>query len=160
MALLWKAGLEAEFSNASIHITGVDVDADVLKRAAQGTYSRKTLREMPADMLEKWFVPVKQGWLLDEGVRRMVDFRCLNFLDDPLPGNQDLVLCRYLAFTYFRGRLLRLAIERITEILDPHGFLVLGGKEEPGAEGESLIVPVSGAAHVYRIKNEELIIDN
>ncbi len=154
VALLWKSGLDAEFPDASIYITGVDVDADVLERAAQGIYSRKTLREVPENMLNNWFEPVKQEYRLDDEVRRMVDFRHLDFLENPLPEKQDLILCRYLAFTYFHGRLLRRAIDRIRMVLEPHGFLVLGGKEEPGPEGESVIMPVSGAVHVYRkIKN-------
>jgi len=82
-------------------------------------------------------------------VRSLVDFRRMDLLKDPLPENQDLILCRYLVFTYFRGRLRRETAEKLLQALSPKGFVVLGEKEEPGPELVSVLAPLSGAGSVY-----------
>jgi len=149
LALLWKSGLQGAFPGAGIAIMGMDVDEGCLRRAERGVYARKTLREVPRDMLISWFVSDAQGYRLDSEVRSLVDFRRMDLLKDPLPENQDLILCRYLVFTYFHGRLRRETAKKIIQALRPKGFVVLGEKEKPGPEAEPFLVQLSGAANVY-----------
>lgn len=149
LALLWKSGLQAAFPGTGIAITALDVDEGCLRRAEKGVYARKTLREVPRDMIMTWFAPDAQGYRLDREVRSLVDFRRMDLLNDPLPENQDLILCRYLVFTYFHGRLRRETAGKIIQALSPKGFVVLGEKEEPGPELESVLAPLSGVGCVY-----------
>lgn len=149
LALLWKAGLEAQFPENRISITALDVDPDCLRRARKAVYARKTLREVPPELRESWFEPLREGYRLNPVVSRLVDFKLLDLLSDPIPGGQDLILCRYLVFTYYHGELQRKTVNKITQALNPGGILILGDKEKPGPETRSVIVPVSGAKNSY-----------
>ena len=112
---------------------------------------RGVLREVPAGLRERWFEHIGPDvWRLSEEVRQTVRFRRDHLLDDPPPRERDLVLCRYLAFTYFTARRRRLAVERLATALREGGALVLGAKEDPGSSLDGFFEPWPDAPGVYR----------
>ena len=150
MALMWKSEVEPCYPHAEIKITALDVDISCLNRARAGLYSEKTLREVPQHVLRDWFVQETSGYRLVRRLRQMVDFRQCDVLKDPLPQNQDLIFCRYLIFTYFRGRRRMDMARKIVNALNPQGFLVLGRKEGLEPQETPLLKPVQGLPCVYR----------
>ena len=56
-------------------------------------------------------------------------------------GPFDLVLCRYLAFTYYDEELQREVLARLRARLAPGGLLVLGAKERLPASDLSMLAP-------------------
>jgi chemotaxis protein methyltransferase CheR len=54
-------------------------------------------------------------------------------------GPFDLVLCRYLAFTYFDAEGRRAALHGIAHRLRPGGVLMLGAKEYPPAWSTEIV---------------------
>jgi chemotaxis methyl-accepting protein methylase len=150
LALLWKSQLQPWYPQAEIRITALDVDPACLERARAGLYSRKTLREVPEHILDTWFNREGSGFLrLHPEIRNMVSFYCSDILQEHLPGNQDLILCRYLVFTYFQGRKRQRFARRIISALNPGGCLVLGKKEELGLECEKGLISVPGMPVCY-----------
>ena len=79
----------------------------------------------------------------------MVDFWQTDFLTAALAEKKDLVLCRNLVFTYFKGERLRAACSRLYQILHEDGVLMTGRKEHLGAEGEEFFRPLSGTDCFY-----------
>lgn len=128
LALLWQE----HFSPRPVEILATDIDAASLERAREALYLESSLREAPEGLRERWFRREGDRWRLGGTVTAMVRFAPHNLMTDPLPGGFDLILCRYLAFTYYRGERRRAAAERLWRALRPGGVLMLGRKEEPG----------------------------
>ena len=115
-----------------VSIRGVDLNPAVLQKAAQGRYSMWSLRETPADLQQRWFRAQGSEHLLDESIRRAVEFEERNLAeDDPrfwLPDHYDVVFCRN-TLMYFTPESARALVERISRSLSPGGFLFLGHAE-------------------------------
>lgn len=149
LALLWKTRFQPVFAESQVRITGLELDRDCLTRAWSGFYSPKTLRELPKDMLQ-WFTQEPGGYRLSPDIMSLARLREFDLLKDPLPQNQDLIFCRYLVFTYFRGKRLQQMAKRISGSLSPHGYLVVGQKEHMGAAGRYL-APAFGSPRLYQL---------
>jgi len=72
-----------------------------------------------------------------EALGAPVRFERHDFMSDPVPTGMDFVLCRYLAFTCYRGERLREASSRLHQVLSPGGALMIGRKEQIGPGGEN-----------------------
>jgi chemotaxis protein methyltransferase CheR len=150
LAIAWKALLEPEFANRTLEIVAIDLDEPSLARAREGLYAERTLREMDPRLREEWFEPAKGMLRLCPEIREMVAFRRADLMRDELGGPYDLVLCRYLFFTYYSGQRRRRAAERLWESLCPGGLLMIGAREELGQPELRLFEPVAGAKCLYR----------
>ena len=78
----------------------------------------------------------------------------IEFLDQDLrtempPGVFDLILCRFVAFTYFAVPLQRKVLASMLERLRPQGYLVIGSHEQlPGDVPE--LVALDSAAQILQ----------
>ncbi len=147
LAILWR---ERGWPAGELHVLATDVDRACLDRARKGVYGAGSLREVPPGLRERWFRPGPGGWELDPEIRQEVRFALHNLQADPPPREMDLVLCRYLVFTYYRGRRRLAASRKLWEALKPGGALVIGRKEGLGPAEEVLFTPWPGAPGVYR----------
>jgi len=75
-------------------------------------------------------------------------------LRSEVPGHLfDLILCRYVALTYFATPLQRKVMARMIERLRPNGYFVIGAHEQlPGSVPE--LMPLVGEAHVFQKRAE------
>lgn len=135
---LWKFGTSMNAVNSGIDILATDIDKNVLERARAGCYENGTLREVPTNMLSRFFFRSGPRLCVDEIVRKPVRIEYHNFMKDPLPGGIDLVLCRYLAFTYYTGERRRQAAQRLWQAMKPGAVLMMGRKEGLGVQEEDL----------------------
>jgi chemotaxis protein methyltransferase CheR len=104
---------------------------------------------MDRGMREKCFTPGGGELIIDPAIREMVEFMVLDAVNGDLPGNFDLVLCRYLFFTYFTGGRLRQAAQRLHAALNPGGALMTGAREDLPGELEDLFSPWPGAESCF-----------
>lgn len=78
----------------------------------------------------------------------------IEFLDHDLRSEMpahlfDLILCRYVAFTYFTVPLQRRVIMRMLEQLRPNGYFVIGAEEKlPGVVPG--MVSLNGEPHIFQ----------
>ncbi len=150
LAMLWRSLMESSPGGRALEITATDVDGASLERAAAGLYDPSSLREVPESLRGRFFHREGGSWRLDEGVIREVSLGEANLMTDPSPGEQDLVLCRYLAFTYYRGERRMEAARRLFSALRKGGVLFIGRKEGPGPDEGSLFAPVAAGCGIYR----------
>ena len=77
----------------------------------------------------QWFDSVDGDWIANPGLTRMVSFRRMNLVADPLPiGRFDVILCRNVLL-YFSLEMRRAVLDRLAQVLRPEGVLVLGAGE-------------------------------
>ena len=111
-------------------IVATDVSDAALTRAKAGRFTQfESQRGLPIRRMMQWFDTVDADWIAHPGLTRMVSFRRMNLVADPLPiGRFDVILCRNVLL-YFSLDLRRTVLARLAEVLRPDGVLVLGAGE-------------------------------
>jgi chemotaxis protein methyltransferase CheR len=115
-----------------IEIIGSDIDTSVLDAARLGLFGKRALMQLPADVIEKYFVSLgNEQWQIDDGIRGSVHFARGNLVDAAETaafGRFDVIFCRNVLI-YFDDASRRIAAENLYESLLPGGFLCLGHTE-------------------------------
>lgn len=150
LALLWLQCMAPIYPQNRLQIIATDIDPDSLERARTAVYRSESLRELPAEIRDRWFARMGHQWRLGEEPRSLVDFRQSNLLTDQPPQGMDLVLCRYLPFTYYCGERLGAAAQKLWDSLRPGGILMIGAKEALDSPALEYFQPLRGTAFFYR----------
>lgn len=139
LAIVWVEALAPECPGVRLELTATDADRHLLHRAGRACYPEGTLRELPAAWREVAFVQRGEEWCLREAYRAGVAFRCEDVRRRMPAGPFHLILCRYLAFTYFDAPLQREIAAGLRDRLAPGGLLVLGTHETLPGEVPGLV---------------------
>lgn len=113
-----------------VNIVATDIAPEVLARAREGRYGQIEInRGLPARMLVKYFRKDNLEWVLDDRIRRMVEFRELNLTESfhNLPA-ADIVFMRNVLI-YFDAATKKDIFARTRRLMRPDGYLFLGGAE-------------------------------
>jgi chemotaxis protein methyltransferase CheR len=119
-----------ELAGWQISFLATDLSRQVLDRAREGRYRQiEVNRGLSAALLVKYFEQHGTEWQLKSAVRNMVEFQELNLAQawPPLP-RMDLVLIRNVMI-YFDIDTKKSILDRVTRVLKPDGYLLLGGAE-------------------------------
>jgi chemotaxis protein methyltransferase CheR len=126
--MLDRLGLAAQ--GWTIDLIATDISGEAIARAERGHYDFfETQRGLtPAD-LSLWFEADADGHQVAGHIRRAVTFRRFNLLDSyGWLDDIDLVLCRNVLI-YFDSATQASVLERMSDVLAPHGVLGLGEAE-------------------------------
>lgn len=113
-----------------VEIIGTDLSETALQRARTGFYRGRALNNVPAEILERYFTPQNDGFLVNDTLRSLVRFVPLNLLE-PFPDlvqRVDAIFCQNVTI-YFQDATRRALIERFYTCLPPGGMLFLGFSE-------------------------------
>jgi chemotaxis protein methyltransferase CheR len=113
-----------------VEIVATDLSTEVLEKAKSGIYSQfEVQRGLPVLMLIKYFAQVGEMWQIAPEIRGMVKYLPLNLLHNfSSLGRFDVVFCRNVLI-YFDQATKIDVLERIADVTERDGFLVLGGAE-------------------------------
>ncbi len=111
-------------------ILATDFSLEVLEKAKAGIYSQfEVQRGLPIQMLVKYFTQIGEMWQIAPEIRAMVQFRPFNLLQDCAHlGSFDVVFCRNVLI-YFDQQTKIEVLDRISRVIVPDGYLVLGAAE-------------------------------
>ncbi len=121
----------AKLQGWKVEIIGTDLSAEMVERAKGGVYSQfEVQRGLPITMLVKYFQQIgSDKWQIKEPIRKMVQFREANLLQDFGPiGVFDIVYCRNVLI-YFDQPTKAKVLDGISAHMSPDGVLFLGGAE-------------------------------
>jgi len=131
--ILWDLEVANSCPGVSLSITATDVDKTMLARAREGCFEPTSLRELPPHLVRQAFDRVGQALCVRQQHREGIDFLFQDLRSEAPKPLFDLILCRYVAFTYFAVPLQHQILGRIVERLLPNGYLVIGTHERlPG----------------------------
>ena len=131
--ILWDLEVASSCPGVSLSITATDVDKTMLARARKGCFEPSSLRELPPHLVRQAFDRVGQALCVRQQHREGIDFLFQDLRLEAPDLLFDLILCRYVAFTYFAVPLQYQVLGRIVERLLPNGYLVIGTHERlPG----------------------------
>lgn len=141
--------LGAKLAGWNIDMVGTDISRDILKKAADGKYSQfEVQRGMPIQLLLKYFDKVDETWQIKDEIRKMVQYKYWNLLDDLKGlGGFDIVYCRNVLI-YFDAETKGRVLEGISKLMPEDGMLFLGGAETVLGVTDKF-KPVPGQRGVY-----------
>jgi chemotaxis protein methyltransferase CheR len=160
LAMVWLESIAPFHPGSTIEILASDIDEASLERASAARYDSSSLREVPLDTRVRFFKREKGLWTLAGDVKGLVRLERRNVMSGPFPAEMDLVLCRYLAFTYYRGERLLAATLRLWEALRPGGVLMVGKKECFPGPSSAFFEPWPGCDGFYRRKTPGIACSN
>ncbi|OGU05064.1 MAG: hypothetical protein A2075_17690 [Geobacteraceae bacterium GWC2_58_44] len=152
LAMVWLESIAPLHPGRALDLIATDIDQASLERAAAARYESSSLHEVPPDSRARFFTRENRLWSVAGEVKGVVRLERRNLMSDPLPLGMDLVLCRYLAFTYYRGERLLAATLRLREALRPGGVLMVGRKEQLSAPASAFFERWPGCDGFYRRK--------
>lgn len=119
-----------KFPGMSLEIYATDLSHDILEQAKRANYSQfEVQRGMPTMMLLKYFTQEGDRWILKDDIKNMVRFGEFNLLNSMATlGSFDIVFCRNVLIYFDRDTKADI-LGRIKKVLNPNGFLFLGGTE-------------------------------
>ena len=114
----------------NIKLLGTDISDAAVSQASYGKYNKFEIEwGLKGDKLQKYFSPNGDTWKVKDEIRAMATFRKLNLM---FPfngiGKFDIVFCRNVAI-YFSPEDRKNLFERISNILAPDGYLIIGSTE-------------------------------
>lgn len=115
-----------------VRVLGTDISAGALESALAGRYRRRAARGVDQHHLHRYFDRDGDGIVVNERLRRLVEFAPHNLARDPIPplgeGPFDLIVCRNVLI-YFDGETVERVIEALERALRPEGMLILGSAD-------------------------------
>ncbi len=132
-----------------VFILGTDISAPAISQAESAIYSGNHLEHVPADILERYFVPAGMGqYQAVPQVRSMCTFRRLNLKTTPYPFRKSFhaVFCRNLLYYFEREHQFQI-LEQLFDVTEPGGWLLTSVTEVVRDLGTRW-QPVSGG--IYR----------
>jgi len=114
-----------------VEIIASDIDTGILTRAREGRYSARSVQQVPAPWLNKYFTKVEDEYLLSPAIKQVVEFTRVN-LNEPAETRAyrdfDVIFCRNLLI-YFDDLSRKAAAETFYDALSPGGWVLLGHSE-------------------------------
>lgn len=116
-------------------IIATDIDDGALAKAQQGTYLERSLREVPEQVVNKYFIPEGLHYKIDPTLAKAVQFSKQNLLMDPFEKGFDLIVCRNVMI-YFTEEAKHVLYQKFANALRPGGILFVGSTEQIFSPGE------------------------
>lgn len=111
-----------------VEIFGTDIDQVILAKAREGVYEYNDLKNLPPQLISKYFVIQNNRYYLNDTVKSMVEFLNHNLLKDPFLNSFDLIICRNVVI-YFTEEAKKVLYQKFYDCLKPGGYLLVGGTE-------------------------------
>ena len=154
--ILWDVEVASAYPGVSLSIIASDVDKAMLARAREGCFERTSLHELPLPLIEQAFDRRGPEYCVKPKHREGIEFLDQDLRTEMPPRIFDLILCRFVAFTYFAVPLQRKVLADILERLRPHGYLVIGSHEQlPGDISELAALDTAPQIFQKRAQPEE-----
>ncbi len=118
------------FTGWRIETVGTDLSSEMVERSKIGIYTQfEVQRGLAIQLLVKYFTQRGDKWVISDKLRKNVDFKVWNLLEDLSPlGNFDIVFCRNVLI-YFDQPTKSKVLDAIAKQMRPDGYLFLGGAE-------------------------------
>jgi len=150
LSMLWKARFENKFSQIRPVILATDINEALLKRAGEGRYKESSIREVPEEIIQRFFKTEDGFYVIDRAIRESVEFKKHDIAqEEPFPG-MDIISCRNLAFTYFSKECQINVLKKISGSLNERGYLIIGKDEVLPLAYPTLFVPSSSTEKVFQ----------
>lgn len=135
-------------------VLGTDVSTKALAHAKAGVYGKRTMMNVPGDVLARHFDVIgPEQYRVRDHVRSHVDFGYHNLIKEPYPlslmGNWDVIFCRNVTI-YFRLESTRRVVSNFFNSLNEGGYLFIGHSETLTSISDDFEALDMGGVFLYR----------
>jgi two-component system, chemotaxis family, CheB/CheR fusion protein len=152
--------LDTQAIRPPIQIYATDISDWAIERARTGFYQRSAVADISPERLQRFFVPVEDGYQIGKSVRELCVFARQNLCSDPPFSRLDLISCRNVLI-YLGAALQQKILPTFHYGLNPTGFLMLGSSETTG-ESADLFTTIDKKQKIYarKLAPARLILDS
>lgn len=120
---------EAALKGWTINFIASDLSEKMLEKAKLGIYNQLEVnRGLPMPYLVKYFDKVGASWQLKKEIRDMISYQKINLMNQWQVTGMDLIFMRNVLI-YFDLDTKKDIFKRLETVLNPPGYLFLGGAE-------------------------------
>ncbi|MDF2924389.1 MAG: CheR [Paenibacillaceae bacterium] len=135
------AMIAAEKSGTTdIQIMATDIDDGAIEKARKAVYPDRSIRDVPAHYLKKYFRQEQLTYCITDDLKRMIKFQKQNLLVDTFDEGFDLIVCRNVMI-YFTEEAKHLLYHKFAKSLKPGGILFVGSTEQIFSPGQYSLEP-------------------
>ena len=113
-------------------IVGIDIDDMVIKKAKEGKYSKRSVQNIPAPLLQRYFEKMHENaYVLKPDIKEAVNFKVVNVMDKNeirKLGKFDIIFSRNMLI-YFDDISRQEVATNFYQMLKPKGHIFLGHAE-------------------------------
>lgn len=153
LKMLWDIEIASAYPGVSLSIIASDVDEAMVGRAREGCFEPTSLHELPPPLIEQAFDRLGPRYCVKAKHREGIEFLNQDIRTEMPSHIFDLILCRYVVFTYFAVSLQRKVLARMLERLRPQGYLVIGTHEQLPS-GFSELAALDSAPQIFQKRAE------
>jgi two-component system CheB/CheR fusion protein len=128
IAMLLAESLGAEQFRDRVKIYATDVDEEALNEARTASYEERTTKDVPPELLSKYFEQQNGRFVFNKELRRSVIFGRHDLIQDSPISRVNLLICRN-CMMYFNAETQSRILSRFQFALLPGGVLFLGRAE-------------------------------
>jgi chemotaxis protein methyltransferase CheR len=152
LAMLWREHYHP-LSGWRFNITATDLSQSMLAKARAGRYSElEVSRGTSPALRNQYFKRVGNDWQVDPSLTAMIDFRHLNLiLPWPTLPVMDVIFLRNV-LVYFDLSAKQRILNKIRQVLQPDGYLFLGGAETTLMVDDSFERVPHASGSYYRLR--------
>jgi chemotaxis protein methyltransferase CheR len=149
LAILLREHFSKELRKIQMYIHGTDIDAETIQAAQQGEYIEERLKEVPADLKDRYFRQHGSRFHLVPELREMVTFLQGDITRTTEYVPSDLVVCRN-TLIYFTRPDQEKILHGVADILPAGGILVLGKSETLAGDVRQRFAAICPVERIYR----------
>ncbi|NOU63015.1 chemotaxis protein CheR [Paenibacillus sp. LMG 31461] len=124
---------QGALAETSLHAS--DIDDGALEKARKGLYLDRSVRDVPANYVKKYFKQDGLMFHVSEELKKSVKFQKQNLLVDTFDSGYDLIVCRNVII-YFTEEAKHVLYQKFAKALKPGGLLFVGSTEQIFSPGQ------------------------
>ncbi|MBL4678546.1 MAG: PAS domain S-box protein, partial [Mucilaginibacter sp.] len=148
IAILINEEMQKAGKKIELKIFATDVDDSSIEIASRNSYPLNIGKEVPAELLKKYFVKEGKNYSVIPSVRRQIVFAKHNVIKSPPFIKNDLVTCRNMLI-YMNNLLQQKVLSTFHYSLNKNGYLFLGSSENASSLKEGL-TEISSKWKIYQ----------
>jgi len=114
---------------SQFQIIATDLDENVLSKAKIGVYNEKAIKDVPKDLLAKYFKHEGTIYQVSDELKKQIQFKKHNLLLDAYEKNVDVIVCRNVLI-YFTEEAKVDIYTNFSNSLNQNGILFVGSTEQ------------------------------
>ncbi|MBO9154980.1 chemotaxis protein CheB [Chitinophaga sp. GCM10012297] len=132
IAILIKEQLIGPYKDVPVKIFATDLDSAALLYAGKGLYHWSSVKDIPAERLQQYFIKENESYRISPVIRHMVIFAQHDLASNPPYCNMHFISCRNLLI-YMTPFLQKKIFSMLLFGLKFNGYLFLGASENPAS---------------------------
>ncbi|GAA0115833.1 CheR family methyltransferase [Clostridium senegalense] len=109
-------------------IIATDIDNNILNKAKKGEYSSLEIKNVPSQLLKKYFKSQDKSYVIDNKLKKMITFKKHDLILENYESNFDIIICRNVVI-YFNQDIKDRIYDKFSRSLKKGGILFVGATE-------------------------------